>query len=307
MKRFCLILVSMMIMLIFTGCGNSGQQQSSTTAKAKVKVIATVYPVYEFAKQIGGDKVEVEMLVPPGAEPHDWEPKAKDLAKIKSAKLFLYHGAGLEPWSNKLLSREVLGDVPALEAAQGIRLIEDEGRGEDQHGSDPHIWLDPVLAQQEVNNIAAALAQVDPGNKEYYQVNAQKYNAELANLDNEYREVLANISRRDIVTSHNAFGYLAQRYNLYQKAIMGLSPDAEPTPEKMAQVVKFCREHFVKYIFFETLVSPKLAQTIAQETGAQILVLNPIEGLAAEDMKAGKNYVSLMRENLTNLKKSLSD
>ena len=206
------------------------------------------------------------------------------------------------------MTKEVLGNVPAVEAAQGINLMGAAASEEEREREfDPHSWLDPVLAQQEVDNIMNALVQVDPDNTNYYQENAQKYKAELAQLDKEYQETLTKLPRHDIITTHNAFGYLAKRYHLEQKSMMGLSPDAEPTPEKMAQIVKFCQVHDVKYIFFETLVSPKLAQTIAQETGAQALVLNPIEGLTVEEKEQGKNYISLMRENLINLKKSLSE
>ncbi|MDR3591767.1 MAG: zinc ABC transporter substrate-binding protein, partial [Negativicutes bacterium] len=144
-------------------------------------------------------------------------------------------------------------------------------------------------------------------NSEYYRGNAAKYNQELDRLDAEYRQALANLARRDIITSHAAFGYLAKRYNLRQVAIMGLSPDSEPTPDRMAKVITFCRQHKVKTIFFETVVSPKLSETIARETGARLLVLNPVESLTEAELKQGKGYISIMRENLVNLKTALSE
>lgn len=308
-------LLAAVFMISLAGCGN--RTGNTPTSGEKIKIVATMYPVYEFAKQVGKDKVAVTMLVPPGAEPHDWEPTPKDLAQIRTAKLFLYHGANLEP-VDKLLSKEVLGNAKAVEISKGIPLLtkteEDKGdeskeqqEGHDGHHSntDTHVWLDPVYAQQEIDTIAAALAEIDPQNKDYYQQNARQYNSELEKLNQEYQTALTNVPHRDIITSHSAFGYLAKRYNLQQVGIMGLNPDTEPTPDKMAKVVTFCRDHGVKYIFFETVVNPKLSRTIAKETGADLLVLNPVESLSEEEMKQGKNYLSIMRENLSNLQKAL--
>lgn len=314
-KMFAYLLL---VCLVFSLVGCGSQTAKTNSDSEKMKVVTTIYPVYEFVRQVGGDKVEVTMLLKPGVEPHDWEPTAKELAEIKKAKVFFYHGAGLEP-VDRLLTQEVLGTAQAVEVSKGIeRIIEQEdadehehqaGHTEDKHHHDEidvHTWLDPENVQQEVQVIAEALAAADSKNRDYYLKNAEKYNLELAKLDQEYKSVLAKVTRRDIVTSHAAFGYLAKRYDLHQLAVMGLSPDSEPTPDKMAQIVDFCREHNVKYIFFETLVSPKLSQTIAKETGADLLVLNPIESLTEEEIKQGKNYLIIMRENLENLKKALN-
>lgn len=316
--QLLLVLILISIMAVVAGCGNKADSGNAAATTSKLKVVTTIYPVYEFARQVGGDKIDVVMLIPPGAEPHDWEPSAKDLVTIKNAKLFLYNGAGFEPVA-KLLTKEVLGSATAVEISKGLPLLKgsDEADEHDddhkdgkqdkhQHEVDPHVWLDPVLAQAEVNNIAKALSEVDPANKDYYRQNADTFNAELAKLDEEFKTGLADVKRRDIVTSHAAFQYLAKRYNLKQLPIMGLAPDAEPTPDRLASVVKFCKEHNVKYIFFETLVSPKLAQTIAKETGAKLLVLNPVDGLTEEDIKKGRTYLSIMRENLANLKTALA-
>ncbi|MEG6584200.1 metal ABC transporter substrate-binding protein [Dendrosporobacter sp. 1207_IL3150] len=315
-RPFLLMLICLLVLL--TGCGSKVNQTQSNIDK--MKIVTTVYPVYEFVRQVGGDKVDVVMLVNPGVEPHDWEPTAKELMQIRSAKLFFYHGAGLEPME-KLLTKEVLGTAQAFEVSKGIALIEhsdekdahkhehdqEKAHKEDEHNhdADSHIWLDPVAAQQEINNIAEALVAADPANRDYYLKNAEKFNSELIKLDQEYRLALNNVARRDLVTSHAAFGYLAKRYDLHQIAIMGLSPDSEPTPDKMAEIVNFCRENSVKYIFFETLVSPKLSQAIAAETGAGLLVLNPIESLTEDEIKQGKSYITIMKENLINLKKAL--
>lgn len=320
MKRNWIILVSLSItllaLMLLAGCSSNKGKATDSAGSPKIKIVATVYPVYEFVKQVGGDKVDVVMLIPPGAEPHDWEPTAKDITRLKDAKIFAYHGAGFEP-VEKLLTKDVLGTTLPVEVSKGVAKLaahhdEDQHKKEDNHKEakhahegDSHMWLDPLAAQQEVNNILAALITVDEKNATYYKENAEKFNKQLAELDQDYKKSLATISRKDVITSHEAFGYLATRYGLNQVGIMGLSPDAEPTPDKMAEITKFCREHQVKYIFFETLASPKLAQTIAKETGAELLVLNPIENLTEEEMKQGKNYLIIMRENLANLVKAL--
>ncbi|HAK73247.1 MAG TPA: ABC transporter substrate-binding protein [Sporomusaceae bacterium] len=329
MFRKIWFLVSLLIiaMLVVAGCGGKTKPAPTSTAGDKLKVVATIYPIYEFTKQVGGDKIDLAMLIPPGAEPHEWEPTAKDLIAVKSAKVFLYNGAGFEP-VDKLLHKDVLGAASAVEVSQGIPLLsgieesEQEEHGHEGHGHeghdhdkkdgnhvhqvDPHVWLDPEYAIVEVNNIARALSEADPANSAYFRANADRYNAELTKLHEEFQSGLAAVVKKDIVTAHAAFQYLAKRYNLQQTPIMGLAPDAEPTPDKMASVVKFCREKQVTTIFFEALVSPKLAETIAKETGAKLLVLNPIDGLTEEDLKQGRNYLSMMRQNLANLKQALS-
>jgi zinc transport system substrate-binding protein len=296
--------------LIFAaGCG-AKTAAPAPAAPARLKVVVSVYPVYEFARQVGGDKIDLTQLVPAGAEPHDWEPTAKEIVAIRAARLFLYHGAGFEA-IDKILTPETLGAAKAVAVSQGLPLLkpEDDDHHHHDHGhgdGDSHLWLDPLLAQKEVAAIAAAFAAADPQNADYYRQNAAKYIRELADLDKEYQTALSGLPRREIVTTHAAFGYLAARYGLKQLPIMGLSPDSEPTPDKMASVVRFCRTHNVKYIFFETLVSPKLAETIARETGASLLVLNPIENLTPEEKQQGKTYLSIMRDNLANLKKALA-
>jgi zinc transport system substrate-binding protein len=314
MKKLFVTILSVLLMLFVSGCSTTTSQEQIKPPAEKIKVVATVYPVYDFAHIIGGEKVDLSLLVPPGAEPHDWEPKAKDIIALKSAKAVLYQGNGLEPYATKLLTPEQLGSTKAFQAGKNIELLpateEEEDDSDNDHeklANDPHVWLDPVNAQQEVKNILEALSTVDPANKEYYQANANRLLNDLQELNKDYKNTLASLTGKDIVTTHAAFAYLAKRYNLNQVPIMGLAPEAEPTPEKMVDVVKFVREHKVKVVFFETLVSPKLAETISRETGAKALVLNPIEGLTEEEMESGKNYISIMKENLLNLKIALEE
>ena len=318
MKKIISVVLLVGLIVILGGCRKS-EAPKQTVAVPKIKVIATVFPAYEFVRQVGGDKIDVSMLVPAGAEPHAWEPTAKELIKIKEAKIVFFHGAGLETWAGKVLSKENLGSTQAVEISSGIPVLKPDDQEHDGHGAhhghnhshttdmDPHMWLDPVLAKQEVRSVAEALASLDTEHKEYYLANADRYIAELDTLHNDYLRELKDVKQRKFITNHSAFGYLAARYNLEQLPIMGLAPDAEPTPDRMAKIVKTVRENKIRYVFSETIISPKLAETIARETGAQVLVLHPVDQLTETELKSGQTYLSLMRANLANLKKALSE
>ncbi|HYB41086.1 MAG TPA: metal ABC transporter substrate-binding protein [Candidatus Methylomirabilis sp.] len=272
-------------------------------------VVTSFYPLYDFTRQIAGKSAEVVELVPPGVEPHDWEPSPRDLTRIREARLFIYNGAGLEPWVDRL-SLDGRSEAPSMvRASEGLPLLVAQmppGTPEQASiPSDPHVWLDPVLAQSIVETIRAALEKADPANSARYGDGARALTARLQTLDQAYATGLADCARREIVTSHAAFGYLARRYGLTVVPVMGLAPESEPTPARLAAIARFAREHKVKYIFFETLVGPRLAETLAREIGAQPLVFNPIEGLTRDEQAAGKDYVALMEDNLANLRTAL--
>lgn len=305
--------------LALAGCEASPPSSPATGVGPALSVVASFYPLWEFTRQVAGDRATVTVLVPPGVEPHDWEPAPQDVARLERAQVFVYNGAGFEPWVDKLLGN-LSGKGPMVAVAtQGIDLLPADLPGHD-HGQrakgraaagvvsarqDPHAWLDPVLAQQQVNTIGAVLAQADPENAEQYRANAAAFRARLATLDERFRQGLGDCTRREIVAAHASFGYLAKRYRLTQMPVMGLSPESEPSPAQLAQIVRFARRHTVRYIFFETLVSPKLAETLAREVGARTLVLNPLEGLTGDEEAAGKGYVAIMGDNLTNLRAAL--
>ena len=282
-------------------------------------VVASFYPLYEFSRQVAGDRAEVISLIPSGVEPHDWEPSPQDVVRVQKARLFVYNGAGLEPWVDKLLRDAKAKGVVVVRASERVALIRGEDHGHahgqetknegepkgDTHAVNPHVWLDPVRAQAQVEAIRAGFAKIDPPNAAAYAANAQAYRARLAALDAAFASGLKQCARRDIVTTHAAFSYVARRYGLAQIPISGLGPESEPSPADLAALVKQVKERKVQYVFFETLVSPKLAETLAREVGAKTLVLNPIEGLTKEEQAAGKNYVILMEENLGNLRTAL--
>jgi zinc transport system substrate-binding protein len=282
----------------------------------KPLVVASFYPLYEFAKQIAGEHAEVISLVPVGIEPHDWEPAPQDIIRVQRAKLFVYNGAGLEPWVEKLLRDAKARGTAVVRATERVALLAGDRPGHehaakpgapkgDTHAVDPHVWLDPVRAQAQVEAIRAGLAKADPANAANYAANAQAYRTKLAALDTAFATGLKQCARRDFVTTHSAFSYLARRYGLTQIPLQGIEPEAEPNPADLAALVKLAKARKVRYVFFETLVSAKLAETLAREIGAQTLVLNPVEGLTKEEEAAGKGYLSVMDENLQNLRLGL--
>lgn len=309
MRARLLIIFGLLIFsLTFTGCaGNSTIQpdkSGQTGPDHKIIVLTTIYPLYDFTRNVGKDRVEVNNLTPPGAEPHEWEPSPKDLAGLQKADVFIYCGAGMENWTGKALNAAGTPGLTVIDASRDIELISGQ---ENTHNAvtDPHIWVDPLNAIKMVDNITSGLVRADPANREFYEINAAEYKKKIEALHEEYKNGLALVKQREFVTSHAAFGYLARRYGLVQAPVRGLSPEVEPTPARMAEVIRLVKEKNIRYIFFESLVSPKISQVIASESGAGTLVLDPVAGLTPDDLQAGKDYLSVMRENLANLQKAL--
>jgi len=270
-------------------------------------VVASFYPLYEFTREVAGSTDRVVSLVPPGVEPHDWEPSPQDVARVRDARLFVYNGAGLDPWAARLVD-PATSKVPSVKATGGIPLLSATSAarvGGAGSRPDPHVWLDPVLARSMVETIRDALVEVDPAHAAIYAENTKRFTARLQVLHEAFEAGLRDCARRDVVTSHAAFAYLARRYDLTLTPVMGLAPEAEPSPAELAAIARFARERKVQYIFFETLVDPRLAETLAREIGAQTLVFNPIEGVTREQRAAGKGYVDLMEENLQHLRTAL--
>lgn len=298
---------------LLTGCGT--QPADTAAGDGRLRVLTSFYPMYDFACKIGGDCIDVTNMVPSGTEPHDWEPSTNDLKNLEKADVFIYNGADMEPWADDLLvSRS--DTLRVVEASENVELRTTDGEHEHAHEHedadhhhgdfDPHVWLDPENAKIEMEAIRDALCAADPENSTVFQSNYEKYAAELDALDAEFREKLAPLPNRTIVVAHEAFGYLCDAYGLTQVGIEGLSPDSEPDPGRMAEVIDFVREHSISTIFFEELVSPKVAEAIASATGAQAKMLSPLEGLSDEQAAAGADYFSVMHDNLAALMEALN-
>lgn len=287
-------IVLLAVVVIALGAALFGITSNKAKEDDKLSVVTSFYPLYTFAKHVGGDKVAVTNVTPAGAEPHEYEPSPKTLVDAQRSDVFVFNGEWLEPWTDKFI-KDYHGTL--VMGGHGISLPKN---------NDPHFWLDPVLAQKMVNNIRDGLAKADPTNKAYYTKNAQAYNAKLAELDNAYRSGLTQCKQREVVVSHDALEYLAKRYDFETLPIAGISPEEEPSAARLAELSTLVKEKGIKYVFFESLVSPRLADTIAQETGAKTLVFDPLEGLSDADQKQGKDYLSIQRENLQNLRTALA-
>jgi zinc transport system substrate-binding protein len=279
-------LIAALLVVALAGCGGS-------TAGAGVEsqdVVASFYPLEYAAQEVGGPDLKVTNLTPPGAEPHDVELTARDVSRIRNADVVLYLGAGFQP-AVADAAKEAKGTT--VDLLDGIPLNEAQ---DEETAADPHVWLDPVLYARVVRRVARALGE--PGR-------ADALVRRLEVLDREYRQGLANCQRREIVTSHAAFGYLAARYGLEQVPIAGVSPEAEPTPRKLEEAAERVRTSGATTVFFETLVSPRLAKTVARETGATTAVLDPIEGLTKDEVARGDDYFTVMRRNLAAVQTAL--
>lgn len=272
---------------------------SSDTNQSRIKVVASFYPIYEFVKEIGGNKVDVTTLIPIGVEPHDFEPTIQQIQNAESADLIVYNGAGLEKWIDNINSKF------KVDASQGLILI--KGNNSESAGSyDPHVWLDPILAEKEVETIKDALINVNPANSNYYKTNANNFLKELANLDNKIKTELVDCSKKDFIAFHNAFTYFADRYGLKQYSIQGVSPEGEILPQKIQQIIQLAKDLGLNTIYSEDLVDPRSAQVIAQEIpNGKVLILSPIEGINAQEQKAGIGYLDKMNEDIDNLKMGL--
>ncbi|MBC2250674.1 zinc ABC transporter substrate-binding protein [Listeria sp. FSL L7-0123] len=312
MKKWSFLVVTVLaFVLVLAGCGVGSDKVSED--KSKLKVVTTFYPLYDFTKNVAGDNASIEMLIDAGTEPHDYEPSAKDIAKIEEADVFVYNSEDMETWVPSVLKSLDSKKLTVIDASKGIKLVEgteeehdhDHGEEEHHHEHDPHVWLSPVLAQQEVANIQKGLTKADKTNADTYKKNAENYTDKLKTLDNKFKTAFEGAKQRDFVTQHAAFQYLAKEYDLHQVAIAGLSPDQEPSPARLAELQKYVKANNISTIYFEEVASPKVAETLAKETGATLEVLSPIEGITDKEQKKGMDYIAYMEQNLQALQKTI--
>jgi zinc transport system substrate-binding protein len=289
--------------IIDIAAGQNLQQQAAPPSNDtnKLRVIASFFPLYDFSRNVGGDRAEVSVMVPAGIEPHDWEPTPRNIADAESADMIVYNGAGFENWVSGINAKF------AVDTSRGIQLMEGGEGAQGGSNFDPHIWLDPVLAKKQVEAIRDGFVQIDPVNSDYYSQNAQRYIAELDSLDSFIRSELSNCTLKDFIAFHDSFSYFANRYGLTQHSVHeGLSPEGDILPQRIQEIKDLAAGLGINVIYAEELVDPRLANVIAGEIpNGQVLVLSPIEGLEREELEQGLGYIDKMRENEQNLKVGL--
>ena len=327
MRRVVFILAVFAAAGILGGCTSPHGQP--TSAPEKIDVATSVYPIYYFTSRIAADCAEVTIIAPPTSEPHHWEPSPKQIAELQSSDAFIYNGAGLEVWAERVADSIGETGVQVLETASLVPEVLLLEAGSHSHGAqangnnktslaaetadrnhhagiDPHFWLDPILAENIARGIKELLVTLDPGNAGVYNQNFSLLKGELADLHREFEQAFKECSGRKFVVTHEGFGYMARRYGLEQIPIMGPSADSEPSPARLAELSTLMRRHHIRYVFTEPLVSPKAAEVLASEVGAGLLVLHTAGYLTENDVKEGLDYLSIMRNNMKQLKVALA-
>ncbi len=282
---------------------------------AKIRIVASIFPLQEFARSVAGDRGEVTLLLPPGAGVHTWQPRASDIIRIHSAHLFVSIGGGLEPWLDDILRSLPPPKPEILTAAEFLPLLEDRhdhheekeiNEGKKVTGLDPHVWLDFELDQVVVSRLAEVLSRLDPSHAAFYRTNSGHTIFRLADLHQKYEEGLRSCRQRLLLLGgHAAFGYLARKYHFEQVSLYGLSPDAEPTPGRMMSAIRWAKEKDIKAVFVEANTNDRMARVLARELGAELLVLNPGSNLTKKELSSGRTFFDIMEENLKTIRQGL--
>ncbi len=284
MRAYRILSVLLLPLLLLSGCSTS----NNSPQEAGIKVYTSFYAMYDFARIIGGDKAQITNAVPAGSEPHDWEPKASDMAEISECDLFIYHGSGMDDWAKDISTLSESAKI--VEASDGIPEL----------GGDPHMWLDPQLAMIEIENICAGFELADPENADYYRANLADALSRLKTLDSSFQTRLSACPKKDIVVSHQAYGYLCDAYGLTQVSISGLQGEGDASPSRIAEIVELMKTNNIGYVFFEPLKNSDITAPIVRETGAETLELDPFEGNTEDE-----DYFTVMGRNLDNLELAL--
>lgn len=297
--KIILILIVAVALLFILFINNNGVLDKNS---GKVSVVTTLFPYYDFARIIGGDKVDVSLLLPPGIEAHAFEPKPSAVFEINNADIFVYTGDFMEPWAKDILVGVNNKNLTELEVGGIVNLLR-EDQGNIDSGIDPHVWLDFNNSEIIVDGILSALVMKDPQNSALYIQNADGLKKQLEDLDNNFKTDLSNCRTRTLIYGgHYAFGYLVKRYNLNYLAAQGLAPDSEPAAQDLARLIVELKNNDIKYVFYEELSSPKIAEMISRETGAKLLLLNAAHNITKEDLNNKVSFIDIMKENLVNIK-----
>ncbi len=305
-RSFLVFLVVALVAIVLTAGYVTLNQQVVPTEPSELRVVATFYPLYDFALNVAGDHANVTVLVPETLDVHDFDPTPGDIQKIAEADVLVYNGAGLEPWVPNLIRAAGKPTLVAVDASEGIQLL--QVAPQFQRGNrtvDPHVWLDPVDAEAQVMNIAGGLSRADPNNAGTFAANAAAYVAKLEALDTEIRSNTTDTKSRLFVTFHEAFAYLARRYNLTQIPIQGPFQE-EPTPSDIQRIMDTIRQQNLRYVGYESLENPAIPEAIATQTNATLVLMDPIEGLTSSDRAAGLDYIALMRIDAHNIVEALN-
>ena len=309
MRKICILFGVMLCLCLVAGCGRNLPNKDTE----KVKIVATLFPQYDFARQIAKDKAEVTLLLPPGVESHTFEPTALDIVSINSSDVFLYTGKYMEPWAERIVSGSLGKEVNVTDVSSGIELmhVEHGDEHDDEHDDDghdhtydPHIWLDPNLAIKMVDNVTKALCDVDPENETYYRENAANYQSELKRLDDRITHVVQTGKRKSIVFGGRfAHSYFVKRYNLiYKSAFSGCSAESEPSLQSISEIIKFISDNNIPCVYYEEFSEPKVAQSIASQTGAKLLQFTTAHNVTKDQLNDGITFMEVMDKNLENLK-----
>ena len=311
-RRAARVILAVLLAMSLVSC-SGGHDDVPGPQRTKLKVVASLFPLYDFARAVGNGYADISLLLPPGVEPHNFEPTPADMAKLNSADVFIYTNRYMEPWAEAMLKGTDRGRILIVDASRGIDFLRqagDEGGSQEGkthgHGEaqriDPHIWLDLGNAEKMLDTIRDAFISRDPVHRDIYLKNSGEYRAKLAMLDQKYREDLSACRKKVMVDGgHYTFGYLAARYGLKYLAAYGLSPEAEPTAGDLARISRIVRQEGLSHIFYEELLSPRIADTIARETGATLLRLHGAHNISREELREGTTFISLMEKNLDQL------
>lgn len=325
MSKKILALLAIVSVFILAACSSSESTTESTSTSSSevtkesdnLQVVASFYPMYEFAEKVGGEAADVSLMIPAGGDVHGYEPSAKDLANLQTADAFVYANTEMETWVPSVLESINTDNLTVIQADEEIELIEtgeaEEGHDHENdhseeghtHTVDPHTWVDPANAIIQVTQIKEKFIEADPENTTTYEDNAASYISELQTLKTAYDSALNEVENTEFITQHAAFGYLANRYGLRQYSLAGVSADTEASPQVMAELVTLIEEHELPVVYYNVNENESLANTVAQEAGVQTAPLHTLESLTDEEIAEGKNYINVMRDNLESLTLSI--